>query len=313
MVQTSRFALLAAVLLIALLGGGTIGGAHATKSWSQLRALFPGQPGQPTDYAGVGTFRLAEWAIPPSVDNSDYRYTYDENFIIKFEADGSHRLEFFVNYLDAREVGSILYPAAIPFGPYIEVSVEIDEYNRIDVDTGCKYNLNSLPDILSPEFWEFTTGFGIEFVDVRDYRGQKCDYFEGVIPGDPAAGVPDTVIGWYNRYTSATDIEKYGPLQYFLGPAQFEQTGSTPNPSLLMSEDHLTRLISDRFPATYLCRSITDPFLADGTLPAAKRGDNNNSTLVSAKLRSQQAPEEAARSQAINYLSQFSGVQEAKK
>jgi hypothetical protein len=282
------------LLLLLVLAVVSVSGVHSAKSWVQLRALFPGQPGQPTDYAGVGSFRLAEWAIPPSTDGSDYRHTYDENFILKFEEDGSHRLEFFVNYLDSREVGSILYPAAIPFGPYIEASVELDAKNRPDRDVGCKYNLNSLPDIFSPEFWEFTTGAGtpMAFVDVRDFRGQKCDYFEGVIPGDASAGVPDTVIGWYNRWTSETDIEKYAPLQYFLGPAAFEQSGGTPNPTVQMKEDHITRLLSDRLPATYLCADITTPFLDDGVLPGSKR-------------RAAQSAAEAARQQIIDYLSQF--------
>lgn len=246
--------------------------AYATKTWSALAAKFPGQPGEPSVYLGTGTFRLADWAIPPSSGNSDPRFTYDENFILRFKEDGSHRLEFMVNYLDRSELGSILYPAAL-FAPYLEASVVLDDRNNIDQDVGCLFNVNSLPDIFVPAFWEIVTSFGtpIEFVGERDFRGVACDYFEGVIPG-----VFPTTVGWYNRKTSDTEIEKYAPVQYFLGPASFEQSKSYPNPTPTKVEDHLTRGLSDRLPATWLCMDITTPFLQSGSTPS-KRSFNTMS------------------------------------
>jgi hypothetical protein len=251
-------------LLICLLG------TSQAKSWSDLTSLFPGSPGQPTDYLGTGTFRLADFAIPPSVDGSDGRFTYDENLVLKFEHDGSHRLEFLVNYADSTELGSILYPAQL-FAPFLEASVQLDRKNHINLDVGCLFNLNSLPDIFVGAFWDAVTATGtpMHFVDVRDYRGLRCDYFEGVIPGDGNT-VPDTTVGWYNRWTSDTVIEKYAPVQYFLGPAEFEQSLGYPSPSFQKKEDHLTRLLSDFFPATWLCQDITTPFLHSGTLPSKR-------------------------------------------
>ena len=241
------------------------------KSWSDLTTLFPGQPGQPFEYLGTGTFRLADYAIASSADGSDPRVTYDENFVLVFESDGSHRLEFLVNYVDETELGSIMYPSQL-FAPYLEASVVLDDKNMIDTSVPCKFNPNSLPDIFVPDFWNAVTAAGtlMHFVDVRDYRGVRCDYFEGVIPGD-GNQVPDTVIGWYNRWTGS-NVDKYGPMMYFLGPAQFEQTLGYPSPTLLKSEDHLTRRLV--FPATWFCKDITDAFLEHGTIP--NKRDNND-------------------------------------
>lgn len=260
--------LLALSLLVLLVAHS----AEATKTWAQLAAKFPGQPGQPTDFLGTGTFRLAEWAIAPSTDNSDPRTTYDENFVLRFEEDGSHRLDFLVNYADRTELGSLMYPAAL-FAPYLEASVVLDERNMIDVDQGCLFNANSLPDIFVAAFWEAVTAYGtpIAFVEERDYRGLACDYFEGVIPGDEASGVPPTTVGWYNRKTSDEEIDEYWPVMYFLGPAEFEQSKHWANPTLQKVEDHLTRRVADRFPATWLCADITTAFLASGTIPEADK------------------------------------------
>ncbi len=261
-----------AILVVLLIG--CVACASATKSWSQLSALFPGQPGQPKEYLGSGTFQLAPWAIQNAVDGSDARAFYDESFLLKFttpdddEVLAHHILYFLVNYQDQTEFGSILY-AASPFANNLETSVVLDARNRPLRSAGCLWKSPSLPDIFQASFWSAVTAStgGMVYQGERYFNGIRCDYFEGIIPGD-GASIPNTPIGWFNRYSNGDSVTVYSPLNYFLGPASFTQTKGYPNPSNDKVRDALTRAEDDSSPSTGVCSAVTDAFLATGALPS---------------------------------------------